>query len=151
MTLDHDFFILDTAEHSPADYLRFAGRVAEARLHDDLLWYMGDTLRWVPTVNPARDEPGFGLNVYGPTVLRADGAAKAERVLQCWADLFQLGPAELVLTGSWCEVDGETDSGRYEKLRLDRDETVEAVLAVASLCGRAARSDGARFVLHCGI
>ncbi len=151
MALDHDFFILDSAEHSPVEYMRFAGRVASTRIHDDLLRYISDTLRWVPTLNPAGDEPVLGLNFYGPTVLRTEGAAKAALVLQCWADLFQLGPTELRLTGSWSSLDGEPGPGRYEVLRLNRDEAVEALLAVGSLCARAARSDGALFVLHCGI
>jgi hypothetical protein len=49
MSLDHDFLLVAAAEHSPAEYGRFIRHPIATYLHDDLLHYVGDSLRWIPT------------------------------------------------------------------------------------------------------
>jgi hypothetical protein len=151
MSLDHDFLLLATAEHSPADYGRFIHHPDAVRLHDDVLQYIWDSLRWIPTLNPATGLPGQGLNYYGPTAILADGAEVAARVLRAWADVFRNAPPELQLTGAWTTIDGAADSGHYQQLRLSRDAVVGALDRVAGDCELVAGASGRHFVLHIGI
>ena len=66
MSLDHRFILVKAAEYKPEEYFHFVGAPEGSRLHDDLVRYVGDSLQWIPTVNPARrNECGYGLNLYG--------------------------------------------------------------------------------------
>ena len=151
MSLDHDFLLVATAEHSPAEYSLFVNDPKATHLHDDILRYMDDSLRWIPTLNPAKRERRHGLNFWGPTAILADGAPTAARVFRGWAELLRIGPPELLLTGPWTQIEGEPKSGHFSQLRFARDQVVTALDRVAHDCERVADSGGAHFVLHLGI
>jgi hypothetical protein len=151
MSLDHDFFLVSADEHQPSDYARFIGNRDALHVHDDLLRYMSDALAWVPTLNPAKNEHGTGLNLYGPTVILANGAPLAESVFRAWAQLFRLGPDELVLTGPWTTIEGDPRPGHYSQLSFPRAPVVNALERLADDCKRVGDSAGSCFLLHIGI
>jgi hypothetical protein len=72
--LNHAFFLVRRSEFSPADHARFIALPGDVELHDDLLRYLGDTLRWLPAYNPARDEECAGLCMYGNTIYSTRGS-----------------------------------------------------------------------------
>ena len=160
--LDHRFLLLSIKAHPVLHWSRFHNDPRAARVHDDLLHYIADTLKWIPTYNPARQLPHTGLCWYGPTVIRKDGAEVAEKVFTLWAELFACGPRELKLTGrfSWeAENDRASDwyervkpgSAGYEHLVLNRDEVVGKFRALASYAEEVRRSGGEYYILHLGI
>jgi len=147
----HDFVLVATAEHSPADYLQLLHHPNAIHVHDDVLHYIGDSLTWIPSLNPATGKHGHGLNFYGPTAVLVDGAAVAARVFKAWAGVFKLGPSDLVLTGSWTMVEGDPSAGAYERFRSSRDDLVTAFENIAVWCDLVEGSAGARFLMHLGI
>ncbi|MFP5285640.1 MAG: hypothetical protein ACLGI9_07875, partial [Thermoanaerobaculia bacterium] len=75
MSLNHDFLLRDRSVHPETDYSRSGKAIL---LHDDFLRYISDSLKWIPTENPARKgEPGMGLNFWGPTSIPHRGAPQA--------------------------------------------------------------------------
>lgn len=162
MGLQHNFLLLDCDGDGEWELSRFYHDPRAVHLHDDLVRYMGDTLEWIPTVNPARQEPHRGLCMWGPTLIVVEGAEVAERVFGLWAELFAVGPPVLTLTGnySWVEPDDDpTQStvrftqleGGYDRLEFDRDEVVGVLRQVAAWCGQVRLGGGRLYLNHFGV
>jgi hypothetical protein len=160
--LNHDFFLLSLEEHPYTDYHRFYNRSDALLVHDDILQYLADTLRWIPTINAARGVPHDGLCWYGPTAITETGAGQARRIFQAWADLFEVGPEVVRLTGAWSwqvrnepEQDGYTivESGTegYEQLIVPRSGLVQTLRTLAEWAERVRQSGGDHYILHLGI
>ncbi|HEY4384358.1 MAG TPA: hypothetical protein VGN34_07795 [Ktedonobacteraceae bacterium] len=63
MSINHDFWLFREGERAYTDYNDLLSRRdAPATLDDDVLLYFFDTVLWIPTFNPARNERGNGLN-----------------------------------------------------------------------------------------
>lgn len=164
LSLNHDFLLLDRDIDGEWALTRFIDDARSIHLHDDLLRYMGDTLAWIPTFNPARREAHLGFCWWGSTVIGVEGAATAERVFRAWAELFSLGPPVLALTGafSWVEEDHvplpggleraeSLAKGAYSKLEFDRDEVVSVLRQLAEYASHVRSTDGRCYILHNGV
>lgn len=149
----HQFFISEPSKDPDYDYKLFHGRVADVSLHDDLLYYIHDSLKWISSYNPAgKMKPQTGLNLVGPTVLKCSGARKLSKVLNAWSSLFRQSPRELRLTGGFGWIEGQSsDTGTYNRLVFDRDEVVADFESLARLCQEVAESDESVFVMHFGL
>jgi hypothetical protein len=148
----HDFRLLTETHEHYADWDERHDRPADVVLHDDIVSYIFDTLRWIPTINPANPAnwSGFGLNYHGPTVINSAGAPSTARILRHWAGLFLEGPPTLELRGSFQWIEGEAvDTGEYERINVDRDELVRDLSALADLAERV--STGQNYLLHWGV
>src|SRR5688500_4352001 len=89
--LEHDFLLLSTREHPYTDYMKWINHRNAIRIDDDIMHYMQDTLNWITCYNPAQKmRKHKGLNSYGPTVIKEDGAVDAEKLFTTWADLFSI-------------------------------------------------------------
>lgn len=149
--LNHAFFLVRASERSPAQYRHFLALPGEVELHDDILHYMYDTLQWIPTHNPARDEPHRGLCMYGPTVIHAEGAAIAAAVFSAWGRLFALGPEELDLTGAGAGVGSDPGARERPRLRLERDVVCSLLADLARRSEQVASGEGQFYLLHLGV
>jgi hypothetical protein len=149
--LNYAFFLVRTSEHAPRDYGHFTPLPGEVELHDDLLHYMGDSLRWIPTHNPALDEPCTGLCMYGPTVIFAEGARVAAAVFSTWARLFALGPSVLDLTGPYTWTGDDPANGAFERIRVERDDLCGRLSDLAGWAQQVAEGSGDLYLLHYGI
>ena len=147
-------------DYKYTDYMKLVNKRYALRIEDDLLHYIGDTLNWITCYNPGKKglPKHKGLNWYGPTIIKSDGAETAWRVFRIWADLFALGPKEIELTGYNILDKGkggqevvEKRRGHYEKLRLKRDVIVRQFNKLASDCREVSESDDELFILHLGI
>jgi len=118
-------------------------------VHDDLLRYLEDTLRWIDAYNPSRRRSQSGLNLHGVTVIVAPKSAA--EIFEAWAALFSRSPKKLRLTGAYEWTVGKAESGRYEQVRPDRDVVFSKLNALSALCFEAAASHGEKYVLHLGI
>ena len=149
--INHDFLLLNKLEHAYTDYVKRINNPNAIQIHDDLMNYIGDSLKGVTCYNPARKmEVQKGLNFYGPTVIKNDGAKDAERVLSAWVNLFSSGPKRIQLTGTYSSTEGKPGIGSYSSITIDRDEIVDKLKTVASYANRVASSDEL-FILHLGI
>lgn len=75
----HEFLLLPEKDNDYFGYTNHFNDPNALKLNDDIILYMMDTLRWVPSINPANPNQwgGYGLNYYGPTVINKAGAGKA--------------------------------------------------------------------------
>jgi hypothetical protein len=150
--LFHDFLLLSIAEQPFENSSKFNNAPHAVRVPDDLMSYIWDTLSWIPSYNPAKNEQTCGLCRWGPTIIRADGAAITHRIFTAWAELLSVGPPLLRLTGNWTSVDGEpSNEGSYAQLEFDRDPTVAAFRQLARFAEEVVASNGALYILHQGI
>ena len=162
--LFHDFIVLSRKDHDYQDYMKLINYPEALQVHDDIIHYIGDSLMWITCYSPGHKEMVKlkGLNLYGPTIIKKDGAETAWRIFRAWADLFACGPYELELTGSYVVTEGDedagsdcrvaaVDSGSYEKIRIVRDALVEQMSALASYCYEVIEGDDDVYLLHLGI
>ena len=148
MPLDHHFFLLETFV-ARNEWRTYVGTPAPLNLHDDVVGYLLDQLRWIPSWNPSKQVPSSGLNLYGPTVIDVEGAAIAERVFRGWANLLVIGPPVLDLQGYWSFFGDDPKLGAYERLRIDRTPVVETLIQLADYS--ACATNGTHALLHLGI
>ena len=151
--LDHDFLLLSTENCSYTDYMKWINNPLAVRIHDDVIGYMKDSLNWITCYNPANGMIKHeGLNWYGPTVIKEDGAIVAQKIFAAWASLFSNGPKALTLTGAYGWIDGQgAETGSYSVIKIDRDEIVGAMRTLADYANQVADSRDRLFVLHLGI
>jgi hypothetical protein len=156
----HDFLVLSLMDYDYADYMDHINTPSALRIHDDLINYIGDTLIWIPCYNPAQDglPRHNGLNLFGPTIIKADGAEIAWKVFRCWAELFSNGPKKIQLTGHYILNPGQEElqviearGGPYEKLIFDRNAIVKQFNKLASYCYEVIEGGDEVFMLHLGI
>jgi hypothetical protein len=160
----HQFWLFEEGVVSYSDYLRYMSRKdAPINLHDDLLWYLADSLSWIPTLNPAK--PGFpsghGLNWFGPTIIEQSGAAILSQICLSWSQLFSCGPKDLHLRGLYTlkwpfdeeehlvKADHLSRLGHYDQLEVNRDECVDALTTLARFGEQTAT--GKYFIMHLGV
>ena len=160
--LNHDFMLLASEEHPIENWESCYHNPDAVKIHDDVLEYLADTLKWIPTYNPATKRPFQGLCWHGPTVIRESGALVTAKVFSLWADLLNCGPADLELTGAFgwkVENDPDKDgferivprSAKYERLVINRDRLVASLHTLVSYAERVQQTQGAYYILHLGI
>jgi hypothetical protein len=150
----HDFFLVAEQDYPYQDYIQ-AGRVLRRRgqhLDDDFVWYIADTLAWIPTINPANQQhwSGCGLNLAGPTIINHHGATIAGQIFAAWATLFMHGSTTLTLRGPWTEP-AESDAAQagYGAQHRDRDALVTTLQHLAAYAEQA--RGGQFYILHLGM
>lgn len=133
MGLNHEFFLVSHKDYEEmsydGDYLSLSNLDNIISIHDDIIQYINDTLRWIPSINPAMNcEKGFGLNNYGITLFDKEGAEVIVKISKSWADLFSNGPSMLKLTGNygWVTNTKGIEEGKYEVIDVCRDNLIES-------------------------
>src|SRR5215510_16620325 len=117
--LNHDFLLLSKKEHPYADYLKSINSPEAILIHDDLIQYLYDTLQLLTCYNPGNKMRQIkGLNLYGPSIIKTDGALVFEKLLRSWAKIFSCGPAQIHLDNPVV-------------LKLNRDQLVKDLHALA--------------------
>lgn len=153
--LNHDFHLLSLAEYSYFDWRKFYHRPDALLIHDDIIIYLNDTLKWIICHNPAyKSLPKLeGLALYGPTIIKKDGAVVAQRVFRNWTTLFANGPKRLRLTGGYGWIEGKSieATGKYSVIKADRDDLVRKLNILADWSKQVVESKGKLFILHLGI
>lgn len=162
MSMNHSFWLFREGERAHTDYSDLVRRCdAPVTLDDEVLRYFFDTLQWIPTFNPAKKEPGNGLNWWGPTVIDQTGGNLFHQICATWAQMLTCGPKHLQLRGafSWQWPYDEPKHflseselhtlGRSMPLEIDRDYLVQQLTTLAQFGAQAAT--GKFFLLHLGI
>lgn len=163
LSIWHSFLLIPEAGHdddrsSYSNYFDFANTYPDkvVLLDDDLIWYMHDTLMWIPTSSPDSQATwrGFGLNRTGPTIINKAGAEIARRIFGVWANLLANGPAAIELRGVWTETlnnhpEHVVAAGGYSVIHLDRDTYVDRLRKLELFAKQA--SDDQFVILHLGI
>lgn len=156
MGQDHEFFLLSNDEY---EEMGCDGYYSPAKdlsnclsIHDDIIQYIGDTLAWIPSINPCNSyKKGFGLNNYGITLFDKEGAEVILKLAKAWADLFSIGPNILKLTGNYSciKIKSGIPERKYNLLEVDRDELVENFRKLRLFSEKVISGD--YLILHLGI
>jgi hypothetical protein len=160
----HQFWLFEEGVVSYSDYLKYMSRKdAPINLQHDFLWYLADSLSWIPTLNPAKPgfPPGHGINWFGPTIIEQTGAMLLSQICLSWSQLFSNGPEHLQLRGlytvQWPFDEEEhvlkeeqlSQLGHYDQLEVNRDECIEALTTLAGFGEQTAT--GKYFIMHLGV
>ncbi len=152
--LIHDFYLMNRSEVDYWGYSKFYNPAQAVSIHDDVMHYLYDSLKWIPCHFPQRAGKLVecsGLNLIGYTIIKDEGAAMAHRIFGSWADLFSHGPSELELTGLWSSIEGEPDSGSYQTIVEDRNKLVSSLRQISEYALRVNESESRLYILHVGI
>jgi hypothetical protein len=162
MPINHDFWLFREGERAYTHYSDLLPRRdAPVSIDDEVLKYFVDTLEWIPTFNPAKNEQGNGLNLWGPTIIAQRGGVLFHHIFATWAQLFTYGPEHFQLQGcfewNWPfdtpeHLMNEEDLrtiGRYIRLKVERERLVQQLTTLAQFGEQAAT--GRFFILHLGI
>ncbi|WP_340021294.1 hypothetical protein MHI24_20085 [Paenibacillus sp. FSL K6-1096] len=154
MALVHEFYLIPAvgdAEHLWMNIANNPKVMDSVVIHDDIILYINDTLKWIPSSNPALPgmPTGAGINYYGVTLFDQHSAAALHRIFSAWRDLFLNSPQVLELTGEFYTIEGEEQSGQYERLIYERHEVIEQFAKMISFADRL--FEGGFYLFHCGI
>lgn len=154
MALEHEFYLIPNT----IDVERFwrhrennLNVIDSVVIHDDIILYVSDTLKWIPSRNPAINGTpnGAGINYYGVTLFDVDSAITLKSIFSSWRDLFLNSPTVLELTGEFVMVEGGEQSGHYEKLVYNRNEIIKQFEKIISFSDKL--FEGKFYLYHCGI
>jgi hypothetical protein len=158
MSLTHEFFLISLEEDlSENSYLMMnLGKWKNDKvvvLHDDIITYIFDSLKWIPTINPSTQKLGYGLNYHGISIINSqnshDGSVITRNIFNTWADLFVNSPEKLLLKGQFSWIDGDISKGKYEYLEYDRDEIINTFRTIALFADQVRLNN--LQILHIGI
>ena len=92
-----------------------------------------------------------GLNLYGETIIKGEGGVVARRVFDAWRELFDCGPAELILTGAYTSRKESEEEGGYEKVLFLKSNVIENLTRLVRMFDQIVGSENEKVVLHRGI
>lgn len=149
MSLNHQFILLSKESYSDR-WLDWSFMnhepVERVDIHDDIIQYIKDSLKWIPTINPCVSESRYGLSIHGITLINNEGAALLRNIFDSWTRLFSNGPEILILTGSYQTTNGK---GMYQKIEINKKEIVQSFNKICDFATIAIENDN--YILHYGI
>lgn len=149
MSLNHQFVLIPKADYSDR-WLDWSFMnhepVERVSIHDDIIQYINDSLKWIPTVNPCVSKSRYGLNIHGITLVNDEGAALLRNIFDSWSSLFSNGPEILILTGSYRITNGK---GMYQKIEIKKKEITQSFNKICDFSIKVIENDS--YILHYGI
>ncbi len=146
--LYHDFLVIERDSYSHRHLKDYLQNI-QLRLDDDFICYIYDTLKWLETLNPGRNEPCRGLCLYGITIIEGDTLVKFINILSNWIAIFREAPEELELTGGYIYNEDNLNDGQYDKLHYHRDDLIDTLQQLIDLSQNA--YNNGRTLLHLGV
>lgn len=134
MALMHDFAIIDKSlVNNAGDFIKH-DNPNKVAIHDDIISYIMDTLKWVIGFNPYQNSHVYGLCYHGVTCFDNQLITPFKQIIIHWRNLFTNAPNEFTLTGQWITTIGDNDNGEYEKISVNRDELLAQLNALIQYC-----------------
>jgi hypothetical protein len=129
MGMNHKFLLVEKTKINRG-YDEYAG-IKRYYLHDDFISFvMLSSLEWIPIRNPSTNAEGFGLNLYGPTLIEKRGIDVAKKIFAAWRDLISAAPDTVYFHCGHEYVDGEQ---RPFKPEFKKSELLENLNGIVSL------------------
>lgn len=158
MSLVHEFVLVKRPQILTCDLPVLWGLKEQAynngllvHLHDDLLIYMMDSIKWFRSTNPFKDESINGLFYHGISMIDSEAAAVLNNILQGWIILFSAAPDIISLTGNYFTIEGEPEvPGQYETITFSRKDVLLQLNKLSGLSQQAMK-DTDDLIIHYGI
>jgi len=121
MSLNHDFFRVPKVEieKEKPNIKTFKANYHNVSVNDDIILYILDSLKWIPTYNPFKREASIGINYSGVTLIENNGLKKLYDIITGWILLFNNAPDTFDLKGNYIIQDNNT--GHYEIINYDKN------------------------------
>ncbi|MDR7071565.1 hypothetical protein [Fictibacillus barbaricus] len=153
MSLEHEFYLISKTTVTKDFWVHREKNeciIDSVVIHDDIIQYISDSLKWIVSKNPAlKGNPmGQGINYHGVTLFDKQSAESLRRVFSSWRDLFLNAPNPFELTGEFI-YDEDNQEGGYEKVFLNREEVINLLEKIVSMARRL--ESGNFYLYHCGI
>lgn len=155
MSLNHEFLFVSKKRYSDDlwsqmvwDKKGFNAKKSNighfVEVYDDTLRYFHDFLIWLPVYNPAQKKEQFGLNYYGPTVIRENHLENFKKLIESLHGLFENAPDTFDLTGS--RIVDEDDS-YYEVMPFTKKEILLLFKQLLEITNLAINKKGSVYIL----
>lgn len=166
MTLTHDFVLLNKNEFSYDDCCDLIGGISfDVSIHDDLILYFMDYLKWLPTYSPLLKKRIYGLDYHAMTIMDVEGATEALILFSSLVNILKLSPNVLTLTGIYTFVQVYDDvidpnknvdrilreTAGYEKIIMQKRVVIQQFEILSELIQKVIDSNNSLYVLHLGI
>ena len=148
--LYHEFFIVNRLLNNENYYILTKDRGETVSLEDDFILYIYDSLKWVKSYNPSKQEFCMGLCLYGVTQIYGESLSKFKNIIRTYRNLFEYAPSSIILKGSYSvQQSNNADLGGYEVLVFDKDKLLKKLDMLIDMCQKALV--GNNYLLHYGI
>lgn len=117
MALVHDFAVMS----KNGDYFISNHNPNKIAIHDDIILYIADTIKWVIGFNPKQNNFVNGLCYHGITCFDSDLIQPFKNIITRWRDMFIHAPSHFVLTGNWETIVCDDNGGEYKTISVKRD------------------------------
>ena len=166
MTLTHDFVLLNKNEFSYDDCCDLIGGISfDVSIHDDLILYFMDYLKWLPTYRTKKKKRIYGLDYHAMTIMDVEGATEALILFSSLVNILKLSPNVLTLTGIYTFVQAYDDvidpnenvdrilreTAGYEKIIMQKRVVIQQFEILSELIQKVIDSNNSLYVLHLGI
>ncbi len=146
MALVHHFSVTSKC----GDYYIGNDNFDKIAIHDDIILYMIDTIKWVIGFNPSKKIFVNGLCYHGVTHFDSNLVKPFKNIIISWRDLFSNAPDDFYLTGNWITIAGSANDGEYEKISVNRCEILAKFNALIQYCEQV-ENDENLILVHDGI
>ena len=142
MSLEHEFYLIPATvdmKNFWMDRENNENIIESVMMHDDLIQYILDSLKEVPSRNPASRKvvEQYGFNYHGVTLFDHQSSNKLQSVLSAWREVFKNNSPLMELTIE------------EENLTVDRDKTIASLEKLMSMTLEL--DDKKHYIYHCGI
>lgn len=163
MTLTHDFVLLNKNEFSYDDCCDLIGGISfDVSIHDDLILYFMDYLKWLPTYSPLLKKRIYGLDYHAMTIMDVEGATEALILFSSLVNILKLSPNVLTLTGIYTFVQVYDDvidpnenvdrilreTAGYKKIIMQKRVVIQQFEILSELIQKVIDSNNSLYVLH---
>lgn len=88
---------------------------------------MQDSLNWIETINPGKNESALGFNYFGQSIIENNGAEKFTKLMRAWYLMFSEAPEDILLKGRYTWSEDPRSTGAYENLSFSRNEILDTL------------------------
>ncbi|SDM84329.1 hypothetical protein [Paenibacillus jilunlii] len=111
MALEHEYYLIPITIDVERFWMNRENNhkvIDSMVIHDDIIMYISDTLKWIPSRNPALHETPVcaGINYHGVTLFEKKSAGTLKSIFSSWRNLLLNSPLVLELTGEFVVVEG---------------------------------------------
>jgi len=151
MSLQHTFYIIDSEiinrKQKIDETAILNNNYDKIILSDQLIMYLMDTMKWIPSFNLAKSKSDYGINYHGITLFKEEGLKKLYKIINAWIVMFSNASEHIELKGSF--MFNDDNEGYYEKILYEKNDLLILFNSFKNLIKKAINLK--MFLIHFGI
>lgn len=140
--MNHKFKVVDKIEN-----MTFFGVESEGgiKINDNLVQYMLDSFRWIPTHWNKIAAENNGLNYHGATfIVERSDILQMKNIIIGWKNLFELASDKFIL-----HTEYDVEERRFVETNMEKNSVVSELDSLIVLCENALKEE--KIIVHFGI